>query len=275
LGLNLRLEGIKVVKGGRQVLAVDELYIAGGEVWSLLGPNGAGKSTLLQVVALLEKPAQGFLYFDGQPVTWRRQELLRLRRKLSLVFQEPLLLNTTVYKNVALGLRFRGLKEEEIRPKVEGWLKLLGISHLSSRYPWELSGGEARKVSLARALVLEPELLLLDEPFTGLDVPTRTLFLEELRRIVKERKITVLFVTHDYTEVPFLADRVALLAEGRILRIARPEDLASLLPGMSFLRGSWTKAPSMSYNTVKDVVANEGFPNLLLTGETGECQVKF
>ncbi|MCG0277901.1 MAG: ATP-binding cassette domain-containing protein [Thermanaeromonas sp.] len=264
MGLNLRLEGIKVVKGGRQVLAVDELCIGEGEVWSLLGPNGAGKSTLLKVVALLEKPLQGLLYFDGQPVVWRRKELLGLRRRLSVVFQEPLLLNTTVYKNVALGLHFRGMKKEEIRPKVEGWLKLLGLSHLSSRYPWELSGGEARKVSLARALVLEPELLLLDEPFTGLDVPTRTLLLEELRRIVKERKITVLFVTHDYTEIPLLADRVAILSKGRILGTARPEDLAYLLAGTSLPQGAWTKVPSVNYNT------SEGFINLLLTGEAGK-----
>ncbi|SMB89402.1 tungstate transport system ATP-binding protein [Thermanaeromonas toyohensis ToBE] len=237
MGLNLRLEGIKVVKGGRQVLAVDELYIAGGEVWGLLGPNGAGKSTLLQVVALLERPDQGRLYFDGEPIIWRRRELLRLRRRLSLVFQEPLLLSTTVYQNVALGLRFRGMEEKEISRRVEGWLKLLGLSHLASRYPWELSGGEARKVSLARALVLEPHLLLLDEPFTGLDLPTRTLFLEELRRIVKERNITVLFVTHDYTELPLLADRVVLLSEGRILSTGRPEDLVSLLPGARSLPG--------------------------------------
>lgn len=249
------------------MLAVDELYIAGGEVWGLLGPNGAGKSTLLQVVALLEKPEQGRLYFDGEPVIWRRRELLRLRRKLSLVFQEPLLLSTTVYQNVALGLRFRGMGEEEITLRVEGWLKLLGLSHLASRYPWELSGGEARKVSLARALVLEPQLLLLDEPFTGLDVPTRTFFLKELRRIVKDRKITVLFVTHDYTEIPLLADWVAFLSEGRVLSTGRPKDLVPFLSGISSLPRPWTKAPSIHYNTNGSLAPKECFKKLFLMGK--------
>ncbi|MGI9952564.1 ABC transporter ATP-binding protein [Moorellaceae bacterium AZ2] len=225
MGISLRAEGIKVVKGRRPVLAVEELNIAPGEIWGIIGPNGAGKSTLLHVLALLERPDEGAVYFDGRPVSWRRQEILKLRRELAVVFQDPLLLNTTVYQNVALGLRFRGIKGPEIGRRVQKWLEVLGIGHLALRKPWQLSGGEARRVSLARALVLEPQVLLLDEPFVALDAPTRAALLAELRRLLKARGITALFVTHDFTELPLLADRVAVLLEGRIVQIGRPREI--------------------------------------------------
>ncbi|MBE3580889.1 MAG: ABC transporter ATP-binding protein [Thermoanaerobacteraceae bacterium] len=225
MGISLRAEGIKVVKGRLQVLAVDEFDIAPGEIWGIIGPNGAGKSTLLHVLSLLERPDEGTVYFDGRPVNWRRQEIMKLRRQLAVVFQEPLLLNTTVYQNVALGLRFRGVKGPEMGRRVQKWLEILGIAHLALRKPWELSGGEARRVSLARALVLEPQVLLLDEPFVALDAPTRAALLVELRRLLQARGITALFVTHDFTELPLLADRVAVLLEGRIVQTGRPRDI--------------------------------------------------
>ncbi|GFN21741.1 ABC transporter ATP-binding protein [Thermanaeromonas sp. C210] len=225
MGISLRAEGIKVVKGRLQVLAVDEFDIAPGEIWGIIGPNGAGKSTLLHVLSLLERPDEGTVYFDGRPVNWRRQEIMKLRRQLAVVFQEPLLLNTTVYQNVALGLRFRGVKGPEMGRRVQKWLEILGIAHLALRKPWELSGGEARRVSLARALVLEPQVLLLDEPFVALDAPTRAALMVELRRLLQARGITALFVTHDFTELPLLADRVAVLLEGRIVQTGRPRDI--------------------------------------------------
>ncbi|MGB9860079.1 MAG: ATP-binding cassette domain-containing protein [Moorellaceae bacterium] len=244
MGISLRAEGIKVLRGDRQILAVEKLDIKEGEIWGLIGPNGAGKSTLLHVLALLEKPAEGDLYFGRERVNWRRREILKLRRQLAVVFQEPLLLNATVYQNVALGLRFRGLKRAEIDERVDRWLKLLNIRHLTLRRPWQLSGGEARRVSLARALVLEPEVLLLDEPFVALDAPTRALLLAELRTILKSAGITAIFVTHDFTELPLLADQVATLLEGRILKTGPPQELLWLYPRpqpFHVNRWAWTR----------------------------------
>lgn len=230
MGISVKAVGVKVVKGDRQILAVEKLDIKEGEIWGLIGPNGAGKSTLLHVLALLEKPAEGDLYLGKQRVNWRRREILKLRRQLAVVFQEPLLLQATVYQNVALGLRFRGLKRAEIEERVDRWLKLLNISHLALRKPWQLSGGEARRVSLARALVLEPEVLLLDEPFVALDAPTRALLLAELRTILKSAGITTIFVTHDFTELPLLADQVATLLEGKIVKTGHPQEFLWLYP---------------------------------------------
>ncbi|MGB9859055.1 MAG: ABC transporter ATP-binding protein [Moorellaceae bacterium] len=239
MGIGIEMVGVKVFKGKRQTLAVDRLSIKAGEIWGLIGPNGAGKSTLLHVLALLEKPAEGELYYGNERVRWRRQNILALRRQSAVVFQEPLLLDATVYQNVALGLRFRGFGRSEIDERVDRWLELLNIRHLASRKPWQLSGGEARRVSLARALVLEPEVLLLDEPFVALDAPTRSRLLMELRPLLKSASITAVFVTHDFTELPLVADRVAALQEGRILKTGEPKDLfrSTEVPGAYYSDG--------------------------------------
>ncbi|MDN5346492.1 MAG: tungstate transport system ATP-binding protein [Clostridia bacterium] len=253
MSLSLRVQNLEVVKGGRSVLALKELEVKEGEVLALIGPNGAGKSTLLMVLSLLEKPGKGEVFFAGQRVFYRRDELLRWRRRLAVVFQEPLLLNTSVFANVAAGLRFRGLPRREIKERVEKWLHLLGIAHLAGRRPHELSGGEAQRVSLARALALEPEALFLDEPFASLDAPTRLNLLYELKEILRQTGITAVFVTHDFTELPFLAHRVAALISGRLVQVGSPEEIlnhpsslelarlvgvSNIFPGVAHLDGS-------------------------------------
>jgi len=131
MGISIRAEGLRVSKGGREVLAVDNLEIGRGEVWGLIGPNGAGKSTLLQVLALLEEPDSGSIFFDGQKIDYHRA--LSWRRQLAVVFQEALLLDTTVFNNVAVGLRFRGIPWPVVKERVERWLEVLRISHLAGR----------------------------------------------------------------------------------------------------------------------------------------------
>lgn len=220
MGSEIRLEGIGVQKGGREVLAVDELVVRGGEVWALIGPNGAGKSTLLEVMALLEEPDRGMVFYDGQKIDYRRA--LFWRRKMAVVFQEALLLDTTVFNNVALGLRFRGYPRSIIKDKVEHWLEVFRIGNLVDRPARCLSGGEAQRVSLARAFVLEPQVLFLDEPFAALDLPTKNSLIEELHNILRQTGITAVFVTHDFTELTFLADHVAALQGGRIIQCGTP-----------------------------------------------------
>ena len=146
---------------------------------------------------------------------------------MATVFQEPLLLNATVYQNAALGLKLRGVAERETRLRLDPWLERLGIAHLASRSARTLSGGEAQRASLSRALVLEPELLLLDEPFSALDPTSRETLLRDFQEIVRELGITTIFVTHDRAEAYSLADRIGVLKAGELLHIGARDDVFS------------------------------------------------
>jgi len=213
----LELLEIEVSGGGRPILRVPQLLVMESELLAVIGPNGAGKSTLLRVIGLLEAPASGTVLFRGQPAD--RGDLIALRRRMASVFQEPLLCDTTVFENVALGLRFRRLPGPAVTSRVEFWLGQFGIAHLARRHARTLSGGEAQRVALARALVLKPELLLLDEPFSSLDQPTREALMEELGIILRRDWITTIFVTHDRDEAVVLGDRVAVMMGGEILQL--------------------------------------------------------
>lgn len=214
--VKLAVEGILVRKGGRPILFVPRLEVRRGEVLAIVGPNGAGKSTLLQVVALLERPASGAVYLDGRKVEGNP---LPYRRRMALLFQEPLLLDTSVEKNVRSGLSLRGLPRREQAQRASRWLERLGVAHLARRSARSLSGGEAQRVSLARALALEPELLLLDEPFAALDPSMRESFLNDLEPILRQDRLTTVFVTHDRAEALRLGDRVAVMMEGTIRQV--------------------------------------------------------
>ena len=210
----LNVRGLIVKRGGRVVLEVGELSLRKGEVLAVIGPNGVGKTTLLLTLARLLKPERGEIWFNGQPA-WAESDLA-YRRRIALVLQYPLLFDTSVYENVAMGLRFRGLSKQDIQPKVEAWLNRLGILHLAQRRAGELSGGEGQRVSLARAMVLEPELLLLDEPFGALDPPTRTRLLDDLGKILPESSTTTIFITHNLDEARQLAGRIVVIMDGRL-----------------------------------------------------------
>jgi tungstate transport system ATP-binding protein len=211
------LHGIRVARAGRVILEVPELAVEAGQVLAVIGPNGAGKSTLLRVMGLLEAPTVGQVRFQGEPVS--PADVLTARRRMANVFQEPLLADTTVRSNVALGLRFRGVDHARAAPRIDAWLARLGIGHLATRQARTLSGGEAQRAALARALVLEPELLLLDEPFSALDQPTREAILDDLARILRQERITTVLVTHDRAEAMTLGDRVGVLVGGRLLQV--------------------------------------------------------
>ncbi|HEY8347920.1 MAG TPA: ATP-binding cassette domain-containing protein [Symbiobacteriaceae bacterium] len=219
----LEVEDLKVYRGKRLVLDVPSLAVEEGEVLAVIGPNGAGKSTLLEALALLT-PASMTYRFGGRTVRLP-DEALALRRQMAVVFQRPLLLDGTVFDNVALGLRLRRVPEAEVRQRVNTWLERFGVAHLARRHSWTLSGGEAQRVSLARALVLQPRVLFLDEPFGPLDVLTRSAILQDLRAILRSAGVTALFVTHDFTEIPPMADRVAVLMEGRIRQTGTPREV--------------------------------------------------
>jgi tungstate transport system ATP-binding protein len=217
----LSLRNVAIRRGGRLVLKVEALSVHPHEVLAVVGPNGAGKSSLLLVLARLLHPEQGEILFNGKPAEGESD--LAYRRRLALVLQDPLLFDTSVYENVAAGLHFRGLPKKEIQPRVETWLERLGISHLAKRRAHELSGGEGQRVSLARALVLEPELLLLDEPFGALDPPTRARLLDDLGQILPATQTTTILITHDLKEAARLASRVAVMLHGQIVQLGAPQ----------------------------------------------------
>jgi len=212
----LEARNLHLLRGGREIFAVENFGLVKGGVLALIGPNGAGKTSLLLTLALLERPSGGTLLFSGEKVTPGR--LISLRRRMAVVFQEPLLLDTTVEKNIAVGLKIRKVPDKEARQRTALWMERLDIGHLALRRARHLSGGEAQRTSLARALVLEPEVLFLDEPFAALDFPTRNALLNDLGAILRDTEVSTLFVTHDYTEIPFLTANVAVMFKGRIIK---------------------------------------------------------
>ncbi|HEV8310850.1 MAG TPA: ABC transporter ATP-binding protein [Methylomirabilota bacterium] len=220
----LALRDVRVGYGDRTVLEVPALDVPEGEVLAVIGPNGAGKSTLLRMLALLEPPARGTVAFRGAPVR-TAAERLACRRRMTSVFRDPLLCDTTVAANARLPLAFRGVGRVEAVRRVQPWLERLGIAHLADRAARTLSGGEAQRTSLARAFAAEPEVLFLDEPFAALDPPTRDTLLDDLARLLAESRTTALFVTHDRAEALRLGDRVAVLMNGRLAQVGRPEDV--------------------------------------------------
>jgi tungstate transport system ATP-binding protein len=220
----LEIENLEVKRGGITTLNIPSLSVQEGEILSLIGPNGAGKTTLLQTLSYLIKPSQGKIYFKGEELNSTRP-VFEYRRKFAMVFQEPLLFDTTVFGNVASGLRIRGMNGMELRSRVTEQLDRLGISHLSHRSAKTLSGGEAQRTSLGRAFALRPEILLLDEPFSSLDPPTRDSLIEDLEHILQQTRTTAIFATHDRLEALRLSNRIAVMNEGRILQIGSPEEV--------------------------------------------------
>jgi tungstate transport system ATP-binding protein len=214
------------ILGGQKIIEISSLQVNHGEVLTIIGPNGSGKTTLLMCLALLLKPSSGRVSYHGVPVTDSKQ-ILQIRREISVVFQDPLLLSGTVWNNITLGLKLRKVKNEEIKPRVEKWLKRFGVADLAKRQARTLSGGEAKRVSLARAFVLNPEVIFLDEPFSALDSPTRQALLEDFEGVLRETGVTAVMVTHDRNEALTLADRVAVMLKGSIAQIGTPTEVFS------------------------------------------------
>lgn len=213
--------GIKVELGGVQVLDIPSFFLREREVASIVGPNGSGKSTLLLTLACLLKPTAGRISYRGKVLN-SREDVFLFRRKLSMVFQEPLLFDTTVYGNVASGLKIRGLPRHEIRERVMTYLKHFQCDHLAGRSARKLSGGESQRTSLARAFAVEPEILLLDEPFSALDPPTRHSLMHDLDGIVRKTGTTTIMVTHLESEALNMSSRIVVLNEGRMVQTGSP-----------------------------------------------------
>ena len=213
------LNGVEKSYGMRTVLRIPRLQIMTGEIFALVGPSGAGKSTLLRLLALLEAPTQGTLtvHLNGRDVA-HNEATIADRRQLAMVFQRPVLLSRSVRANIAYGLRLRG--EKDARQRVDAALARVALTPLADAQPRTLSGGEVQRVSLARALVLEPRILLLDEPTANLD-PANVRLIEALIREQHQRyQSTIVLVTHNIFQARRLASRIGLLLDGELVEVA-------------------------------------------------------
>lgn len=202
------------------------LNFPNGELTALLGPSGCGKTTLLRIIAGLENPDSGQVLLDGEDASARNVR----ERQVGFVFQHyALFRHMTVFENVAFGLRVRPRKErpseQQIREKVKSLLDLVQLDWLADRYPPQLSGGQRQRIALARALAVEPRVLLLDEPFGALDAKVRKELRRWLRRLHDELHVTSIFVTHDQEEALEVADRVVLMNKGRVEQLGSPSEV--------------------------------------------------
>jgi len=213
-----------LTKKFKDVVAVDNiaLHSEDGEFLTLVGPSGCGKSTTLRLVAGLENPTSGEVWIDGQLVNFLPPQ----KRNISMVFQSYALFpHMSVQSNLAFGLKIRRTSQREKMEKVRWVMELLGLSGLGKRLPKELSGGQRQRVALGRALVLEPKVLLLDEPLSNLDAKLRLRMRTELKRLHKKIKTTVIYVTHDQAEAMTLSDRLAVMKDGKILQVGTPQEI--------------------------------------------------
>lgn len=218
------LDLLNLTKRFGEVTAVNNitLNVGDGEFVCFLGPSGCGKSTALRMIGGFEEPTAGDVRIDGASVL----ALAPNRRPTAMVFQKYTLWpHMKVYDNIAFGLRLRRIPQRELDREVNDALALVGLHNYGARYPAQLSGGEQQRIALARALVLKPKILLLDEPFSSLDALLRVRLREELRQIQRRVQITAIFVTHDQEEALTLADRIAVMNKGQIEQVDQPSNI--------------------------------------------------
>ncbi|MEM4871694.1 MAG: ABC transporter ATP-binding protein [Thermofilaceae archaeon] len=239
-----RIEIKNLLKRFGRVVAVNRISfeVKDGEFMVLLGPSGCGKTTTLRLIAGLETPDEGEIYIGDRLVN----DLPPKDRDVAMVFQNYALYpHMTVYDNIAFPLRIRKLPKREIDKRVKEVAKLLRIEELLDRYPRQLSGGQQQRVALGRALVREPQVFLMDEPLSNLDAKLRVYMRAELKRLQRELKITTVYVTHDQAEAMTMADRIAVMNEGRIMQLAEPHELY-YKPANTFVAG-FIGAPAMNF----------------------------
>jgi len=212
-----QLKGVTRVFDRRKVLDIEALAIEEGKIHAVLGPNGAGKTTLLHLLALLDRPSTGGLFYLGKPVRYAHPQLQALRREMVMVEQFPIMFTTSVWRNLEFGLKIRGFSRQRRAAMIEEALEMVGMRKLAAAPAHRLSGGETQRVALARALALSPRVFLCDEPTANVDVENQAVIVDILRRINAEKKITVIFASHDRFQAARLAHRTLVLDHGRIV----------------------------------------------------------
>jgi len=218
----ITISNVSKAFGPTPVLKGVNLSVANGSFFTLLGPSGCGKTTLLRTIAGFLQPDTGHVLFDDQDVT----HVPVHRRDIGMVFQDYALFpDKTVFANVSYGLRARGIERQSVERLVREHLDRVGLGHLADRHPAELSGGQRQRAALARALIIKPQVLLMDEPLSNLDAKLRVTMRETILDLQRASKITTIFVTHDQEEALSMSDQIAIMDRGVIAQVGTPEDL--------------------------------------------------
>lgn len=251
--IELELNGIQKKFGSNVVVENFNLKVEQGECVSFLGPSGCGKTTTLNMIAGFLEPDQGELIIKGKKMNGVPSN----KRELGMVFQTySLFPHMNVFENVAYGLKLRKTPKPQIQERVQKVLELVKLPHVSDRYPKQLSGGQRQRIAIARALVTEPSLLLLDEPLSNLDAKLREELREELKRLQQEIGVTTVFVTHDQEEAMYLSNRIVVLDHGKVEQIGSPWDIYNL-PASEFVHTFIGKSNRMT-GTVVSASETEG-----------------
>jgi len=211
-----RLENLQRNHGNRTVLNIESLEIEANAIYTLIGPNGAGKTSLLQILAFLDQPSSGRISFNGLPVQFNERYLHSLRRKVVLLDQSPILFTGSVYRNVEFGLKVRNISSTLRKQRIGEMLELVGMEKFAACDTQGLSGGEVKRVALARALVLHPDVLLCDEPTANVDRENQEIILNILKKINREERSSIIFSTHYLSQGQRLADHTLLLQNGSL-----------------------------------------------------------
>jgi len=215
----LKVKNLKKIYNNKTVLDIDYLGFQESKIYAIVGPNGSGKTTLLNILNLLVKPDKGQIFFrDQEIINNSNAKILEIRRKMTLVDQDPFLFQSTVYSNVAYGLKVRSVSSIIQQNRIKNALDMVGLSGFEDRKVDQLSGGETQRVVIARALVIEPEILFLDEPTTSIDQRNIDIVERIIKKIKEKIKTTVIFSTHNLSQAYRLADEVISLLEGKIIK---------------------------------------------------------
>jgi iron(III) transport system ATP-binding protein len=226
----LEVKGVSKQFAGNSIPAVNQVSfnLREGELLGLLGPSGCGKTTLLRIIAGFEKPSEGLIELGGKIVAGGMNWVEPEKRNTGMVFQDYALFpHLNVTENIAFGLKTKKPRpnSQQIKNRVAEVLQLVGLSGFEKRYPHELSGGQQQRIALARALAPQPELILLDEPLSNLDVQVRERLRHEVRSILKSTNTTAIFVTHDQEEAMAIADKIGVMEKGKLAQIGTPEEI--------------------------------------------------
>ncbi|MDY9927456.1 ABC transporter ATP-binding protein [Methanosarcina sp.] len=220
----VELEEIYKNYGDLRILRNINLQIEKGTSTALVGPTGSGKTVLLRLIDLLEKPSSGTIYFEGADTNGSNNTRLNVRRQIGMVFQKPLAFKASVYDNIAYGLKIRG-KKEDMDERIKELLELIGLPGYENRNALKLSGGETQRLALARAMITDPKLLLLDEPTANLDPISKKKLEELILKINRESETTIIMTTHDLLQGQRLAERMVILYNGQILQSGTPDQI--------------------------------------------------
>ena len=221
----LRTVNLEQRAGPTRLLKNINLEVKSGEVFVIIGPTGAGKTTLLRLLDMLDTPFAGDIYFDSRKITGPAVNAMEVRRRMAMVFQKPVVFNTTVYDNIAYPLKVRGVAGRVIRPRVEELLDVCGLSGFAKRKAKTLSGGEAQRVALARAVITGPAILYMDEPTANLDTASVKAIEDLLAGFNRRNNLTVIMTTHDLQQGQRLAQRAAVLMQGELVQAGTPQEI--------------------------------------------------